>query len=469
MSTPVHARSDSAALPRLSRRTSGARPTAPVRIVHLGLGNFFRAHQAWYTDRSPDAAGWGIAAFTGRSASLADALGPQDGLYTLVTRGAGGDGYKVLSSLSAVHAASDQAAWLRYLRSPQVVVITLTVTETGYCRRARGGLDTDRDDIRADLEALRTGPTALVTTAPARLMAGLLARRDAGSGALAVVPCDNLPGNGAAAEGVVLDLAALVDPSLSDWIREHVSFVTTMVDRITPRTTDEDRAAVAAATGLRDAAPVVTEPFAEWVLSGEFPAGRPAWDEAGARFVDDIAPFEERKLWLLNGVHSLLAYAGSLRGHQTVAEAMADPQCRVWVEEWWDDATRHLRLPVDEVTAYRAALLDRFTNPNIHHLLAQIASDGTQKLPVRIAPALRAERASGRLPGGAVRVLAAWALHLRGEGAPVADAGARALTGMAERSPDDAAQQVVSFVVPDLAGDSALVAAVHTEMTRLRP
>lgn len=469
MSTPVHARSDSVALPRLSRKTSGARPTAPVRIVHLGLGNFFRAHQAWYTDRSPDAAGWGIAAFTGRSASLADALGPQDGLYTLVTRGAGGDGYEVLSSLSAVHAASDQAAWLGYVRSPQVAVITLTVTEAGYCRRARGGLDTDRDDIRADLEALRTGPTALVTTAPARLVAGLLARRDADSGALAVVPCDNLPGNGAAVEGVVLDLAALVDPFLSGWIREHVSFVTTMVDRITPKTTDEDRAAVAAATGLRDSAPVVTEPLAEWVLSGEFPAGRPAWHEAGARFVDDIAPFEERKLWLLNGAHSLLAYAGSLRGHQTVAEAMADPQCRVWVEEWWDDATRHLRLTVDEVTAYRAALLDRFTNPNIHHLLAQIASDGTQKLPVRIAPALRAERASGRVPGGAVRVLAAWALHLRGEGAPVADAGARALTGMAELPPDDAAQRVVSFVVPDLAGDAALVAAVHSEMTRLRP
>lgn len=469
MSTPVHARSDSVALPRLSRRTSGARPTAPVRIVHLGLGNFFRAHQAWYTDRSPDAAGWGIAAFTGRSASLADALGPQDGLYTLVTRGAGGDGYEVLSSLSAVHAASDQAAWLGYVRSPQVAVITLTVTEAGYCRRARGGLDTDRDDIRADLEALRTGPTALVTTAPARLVAGLLARRDADSGALAVVPCDNLPGNGAAVEGVVLDLAALVDPFLSGWIREHVSFVTTMVDRITPKTTDEDRAAVAAATGLRDSAPVVTEPLAEWVLSGEFPAGRPAWHEAGARFVDDIAPFEERKLWLLNGAHSLLAYAGSLRGHQTVAEAMADPQCRVWVEEWWDDATRHLRLTVDEVTAYRAALLDRFTNPNIHHLLAQIASDGTQKLPVRIAPALRAERASGLVPGGAVRVLAGWALHLRGEGAPVADAGARALTGMAELPPDDAAQRVVSFVVPDLAGDAALVAAVHSEMTRLRP
>lgn len=469
MSTPVHARSDSAALPRLSRKTSGARPAAPVRIVHLGLGNFFRAHQAWYTDRSPDAAGWGIAAFTGRSASLADALGPQDGLYTLVTRGAGGDGYEVLSSVSAVHAASDQAAWLSCWRSPQVAVITLTVTEAGYCRRARGGLDTDRDDIRADLEALRTGPTALVTTAPARLVAGLLARRDAGSGALAVVSCDNLPGNGAAVEGVVLDLAALVDPSLSAWIREHLSFVTTMVDRITPRTTDEDRAAVAAATGLRDSAPVVTEPFAEWVLSGEFPAGRPAWHEAGARFVDDIAPFEERKLWLLNGAHSLLAYAGSLRGHQTVAEAMADPQCRVWVEEWWDDATRHLRLPVDEVTAYRAALLDRFTNPNIHHLLAQIASDGTQKLPVRIAPALRAERESGRVPGGAVRVLAAWALHLRGEGAPVADAGARALTGMAELPLDGAAQRVVSFVVPDLAGDTALVAAVHTEMTRLQP
>jgi fructuronate reductase len=445
---------------RLSRAAGDGRPAAPVRIVHLGLGNFFRAHQAWYTEHAPDADAWGIAAFTGRSPGLAAVMERQGGLYTLVTQRADGDAYEVVSSVSAVHAVADHDAWLDRLRTPGVALITLTVTEAGYARGGDGSLDVRRPDVADDVRALRVDPTAAVRTVPARLAAGLLARRAVGGGPLSVVPCDNLSDNGPVAARVVRDLAALVDPTLTEWIDANVAFVTTMVDRITPRPTGELERAVLAATEREDAAPVATEPFTEWVLAGEFAAGRPRWDAAGARFVEDIAPFEQRKLWLLNGAHSLLAYAGSLRGHETVADAIADPVCRAWVEEWWDEAARWLTLPAQELAAYRAALLARFTNPRIRHLLAQIAADGSLKLPVRVLPALRRERAAGRVPPGAVRILAAWVCHLRGSGAPVVDPAAEALTGLAGGAGRDAVRAVLGRLDRALATDDALVRAV---------
>jgi fructuronate reductase len=191
------------------------------------------------------------------------------------------------------------------------------------------------------------------------------------------------------------------------------------------------------------------------VLSGDFPAGRPAWDAAGARFVADIEPHEYRKLWLLNGGHSLLAYAGSARGHETIAEAVADPVCRGWLEQWWDEAATHLPLPAEEITDYRAALRERWANPRIQHRLAQIAADGSQKVPIRILPVLRRERADGRIPPGAVRTLAAWIGHLRGAGVPVKDANAGPFVAAA-----GSARDVLALLDPDLAADDALVAAV---------
>jgi fructuronate reductase len=257
---------------------------------------------------------------------------------------------------------------------------------------------------------------------------------------------------------VLRDAAEAVDAALVPWI-DHQAFVTTVVDRITPATTEEDRAALLAATGVDDRCPVVTEPFTEWVLSGEFPGGRPAWDAAGARFVPDATPFEDRKLWLLNGAHSLMAYAGPPRGATTVAEAIADERCRGLVEQWWDTCAPHLPLPAGEVAAYRAALLGRFGNPRIRHLLAQIATDGSQKLPARFLPVLRAERAAGRLPEPVVAVLAAWLAHLRGSGAPVRDVRARELQQLA--TGPDAVTRVLAVLDPALPDDAELVAAVR--------
>ncbi len=450
--------------PRLSRAAGHGRPAAPVRIVHVGLGNFFRAHQAWYTDKAPDAADWGIAAFTGRSPAMANALNPQDGLYTLITRGAT-DSFDVISSISAVHAASDHEAWLGYWSSPDLAVVTLTVTEAGYMRAPDGALDRSREDVQADIAALRADPLAAAATAPGRIVSGYLARRAAGAGAIAVVPCDNLPDNGPALERVVADLIDAVDPSLADWAAQNVAFGTTMVDRITPATTDEHRAAVLAALGVVDASPVPTEPFSEWVIAGQFPKGRPAWDAAGATIVDDVVPFEQRKLWLLNGSHSLLAYSGTIRGHETVADAINDPVNRAWVEEWWDEASRHLTLPEADVAAYRQALLSRFENPNIRHVLAQIAADGSQKIPVRIVPTLRAERAAGRVPVGATRAVAAWVCHLRGLGAPIKDARASEVAALGEGTLEESVDKVLAFLGADLAADEQVRAAVvaHAE------
>ena len=397
---------------------------APVRMVHLGLGNFHRAHQAWYTANAPDAADWGIAAFTGRSPGTASDLAPQDGLYTLITRGAEGDAFEVVGTVAAVHPAADHDAYLDYLRRPEVVLVTITVTEAGYVRGPDGRLDTARPAVAEDVAALQADRAAPVATLPARLVAGLLARRAAGSGAITVLSCDNLPHNGSVTETVVGDLARAVDESLLGWMAEHVDFATSMVDRITPATTDEDRAVVAAAQGYEDASPVPTEPFSEWVMSGRFPGGRPAWEDAGARVVDDVVPYEQRKLWLLNGSHSLLAYAGSVRGHATIDEAVADPDCRGWVEAFWDEASPYLTLPASSVADYRQALLERYSNTRIRYQLSQIATDGSIKLPVRILPTLLAEREAGRLPLGCATATAAWVLHLRGQGAPVRDDGA---------------------------------------------
>ncbi|WP_433292448.1 mannitol dehydrogenase family protein [Actinoplanes sp. CA-030573] len=423
-----------------------------MRILHLGLGNFFRAHQAWYTAATPGAGDWPIAAFTGRSAEAAVRLNAQHGRYTLLVRGPERDQAEIIGAIDHAYPASDDQAWRELLASSRTAVLTLTVTEAAYLRGAGGGLDESR--AAADVAAwLRGDP---VRTVPGRLMAGLAERRVSGGGPIAIVPCDNLPANGEAAARVVLDFTSLAEPALVPWIRDNVSFVTTMVDRITPRTTPEDVRTAAELTGFDDAVPVVTEPYSEWVLSGVFPAGRPEWEAAGARFVADVTAHEQRKLLLLNGGHSLLAYAGGPRGHETVAEAVADPECRAWLDQWWDEAGRYVPLPPGELAEYRAALVTRFSNARIRHKLAQIAADGSQKVPIRVLPVLRGEVQAGRIPPGAVRILAGWIDHLRGLGVPVDDAGAKPFQERAS-----AVRDVLALLVPDLADDDALVAAVE--------
>lgn len=466
-------------------------PPAPVRLLHLGLGNFFRSHQAWYTQRAGDRSDgatprdlasqeqgsavvprderWGIAAFSGRAgSSLVQRLAAQGARYTLVVRGWRADQFEVVDALSVVHDAAEHMAWLDYFRSPGLAAVTTTVTEAGYLRTAGGGLDVDHELVRADIEVLRRDRGAAVRTVPGRLVAGFAARRESGAGPIALVPCDNLPDNGTSALQVVLDFAELVEADLRAWIAGSVAPVTTVVDRITPAAEPEDAAIVARGTGVRDACPVIAEPFSEWVLSGAFPVGRPRWEDVGAVLTDDPQPFAQRKLWLLNGAHSIFAYAGSALGHLTVADAAADATCREWVQQWWSEASGHIAQPAADLDTYRGALLARFGNPRIGHRLSQVAADGSAKLPVRFLPVIRAERAAGRLPEGALRALASWVRHLRGHGAPVTDVRARELVALAAGPLSGAVPRVLSVLDPALAEDSAIVAAVRALCADLR-
>ncbi|MDP9882945.1 fructuronate reductase [Sinomonas atrocyanea] len=431
----MHATVSTEVLPLLGR--SGA-PAPPVRIVHLGLGAFHRSHQAWFTAHASDAAEWGIASFTGRRPDAARVLAAQDGLFTLIERGGDGDRFEVVGSIAEAVDGADTGRLDALLAAPATVIVTLTVTEAVY----------EKHDADSPL---------------ARLCRGLAARREAGAGPIAVVSCDNVAGNAEVAEKALLSIAEGHDPGLASWMRENVSFVGTSVDRITPRTTPDDVALVAARCGYRDEAPVVAEPFANWILAGDFPAGRPRWEDAGAQFVTDIEPFENRKLWLLNGAHSILAYAGQLRGHTTVAQAVADPACREAVEAFWDEAARHLTLPELAVPEYRRALIERFSNPRIAHHLAQIAADGTTKLRMRAVPVLSAEIARGRTGVGAARMVAVWMDFVSAAASgdfqdPLKDQvlGAASLEGR-ERT-----QALAELVSPTLAGDPVVVDRIHS-------
>ena len=448
----------------LSRSVPGVvgSTAAPVRIVHLGLGAFHRAHQAWYTATVDTAGEWGIAAFTGRNPQAADELAPQDGLFTMIERSVAGDTASIVTSIVESVDGSRLDRLLELLAAPATSIATLTITEAGYRLTPEGVPNLMDAAVVADIDWLSKNLTGGIpssldrgpTTSLGRLVLGLEARRLAGAGPIAIVPCDNMPDNGKYVATGVLAIAAEVSEDLAAWIEKTVSFVSTSVDRITPRTTPDDLATAEGLTGLRDNAAVVTEPFSDWVLSGEFPAGRPKWEDAGARFVDEIEPFERRKLWLLNGAHSLLAYAGLLRGHATVADAMADPDCRSWVVEFWDEACRHLPAEELDLDAYRTALVERFDNARIEHKLTQISAEGVSKLRVRIVPTVLAERAAGRDASAGVRAIGSWASLLIA-GTTMIDAHSVAIDE-ALRS-DDPLVELVRLVEPRLIEDATLM------------
>jgi fructuronate reductase len=357
-----------------------------VRIVHIGIGNFSRAHQAWYTMAADADREWGISAFTGRRPDVAAALAPQQGLYTLIERGNERDRLSVIEVVSEVRAGADLDSFTAAVAAAQTALVTLTVTEAGY----------------------RPGAAP-----PQRLAAALVERHRRHAGALAIVSCDNLHLNGDVLRERVIAEAEPIDAEAAGWIDREVSFVSTSVDRITPRITDADRALVVAELGLEDAAPVVTEPFSDWILSGEFPAGRPEWELAGARFVGDIEPWELRTLWMLNGAHSLLAFLGLLRGHTTVADAIGDGELVQAMQQFWDLAGPLLPNAAElDLDAYRVELHERFANARMGYPLTQIAGDGLDKLRQRVVPVIRAAQRAGVSAEPAACVVHAWARWL---------------------------------------------------------
>ncbi len=404
-----------AGLPGQVRRPGYDRRAVTTGIVHLGLGAFHRAHQAAYTDAAIAAgdARWGILGASLRSPDTRDALAPQDGLYTLAVRSAEGEALQVIGALTGMLVApEDPARLIAAMADPGVRVVSLTVTEKGYCHDpATGTLNEDHPDILHDL-AHPERPRS----APGYVVAALARRRAAGIPPFTVLTCDNLPANGHTAGRVVARLAALRDPALGRFVEQEVAFPSTMVDRIVPATTDEDRARVASALGLADAWPVMTEPFTQWVIEDRFPQGRPDWAAQGAELVADVAPFETMKLRLLNGAHSSLAYLGYLAGRETVADAMALAPLATHVRRLMDEeATPTLSLPPGaDVEGYKDRLVARFRNPALRHRTWQIAMDGSQKLPQRLLGTIRDRLAVGApIPRLALGV-AAWMRYVTG-------------------------------------------------------
>ena len=451
-------------------------PTPPVRLVHLGLGAFHRAHQVWYTQKAeadPANPKWGYASFTGRSRGVADQLKPQDGLYTLVTRSGEGDSFETITTLVDPAYADDTAHLVQLLAKPEVAVVTLTVTEAGYHLAEDGTLLHDAD-VTADLAALAgalADPTAYSTelsTAAGKIVLGLAARRKANAGGLAVMSCDNVADNGPLTRGSICGFARELDAELADWIEANVTFPSTSIDRITPATDESLLADVAKETGFDDQSPVVTEPFASWVIEGEFPAGRPEWENSGVEFVDDIELFERRKLWLLNGSHSLMAYYAQLLGHATVAEAISDQAVRTAVEALWDEAANHLTAPELKVSDYRLSLIERFQNPRIRHNLAQIATDGGTKQRMRAVPIMKAELADGRDGSAAAFSVAAWIAYLLRDGGTQEIKDTRAAELETARNAADPITALVAALDEELATNAQAVALIRSHVESIQ-
>ncbi|WP_168992192.1 MULTISPECIES: mannitol dehydrogenase family protein [Mesorhizobium] len=396
-------------------------------IVHLGVGAFHRAHQAAYVDDCL-AAGetdWGIVGVSLRSADTRDALTPQDGLYTLAIRSSGTEKLQVIGSIGAMLVApEDPGAVLAALTDPRTRIVMLTITEKAYLRAAGGGLDTAHADIVHDLANPK-----MPKTAHGFLTEALTRRRAAGTPPFTVLCCDNLPANGATLHRLLIEFAELRDASLgakgdaglANHIAHHVSFPSSMVDRIVPATTDADRARIAEELGVEDAWPVMTEPFCQWVVEDNFPGGRPAWEQFGVTMVDDVRPYEDMKLRLLNGSHSAIAYLGLLSGHATVDRAFADPAIRAFVDALWAEAIPTLpRNAGLDTVRYTAELAKRFSNTALAHRTAQIANDGSQKLPQRIVASAIERIEAGAVPEHLTLVIAAWiaACEARGKTLP---------------------------------------------------
>jgi fructuronate reductase len=482
------------ALPPSVRQPRYDRTALQTGIVHLGVGAFMRAHLAVATEAAIEAGDlcWGLCGVSLRSTDTQSALGPQQGLYTVAVRdadttGQPRQGLQVIGCLRELLVAPQQPATvIERIAAPTTRIVSLTVTEKGYCRAGSSdGLQLDHPDIVADLS-----DPALPRSALGWLVRGLHARRASGLGGLTLMSLDNLPANGDTLRRLSLELAARSDAGLVPWIEAECSFPNSMVDRIVPRTTDADRVAVAEQLGRSDAWPVIAEPFFDWAVEDRFVHGRPDWTamtgpnhtSGGPRFVADAAPWETLKLRMVNGAHSAIAYLGVMAGWQTVDEAMHRPELRRFIDDLLREEVAPTLHGVDEIdlTTYRLRLQQRFANPALAHRTQQIAMDGSQKIPQRWMGTLRERLDAGQPAPRLALALAAWLHFLRGHDEAgqtyeIADPLAvplQALVRDAGRHRDitDEVRALLAFapVFGDLAADAQLVGAVAEALRALR-
>jgi fructuronate reductase len=397
-------------LPATVARFAYDRAAQACGIVHLGIGAFHRAHQAWCTDRAMDGGDrdWAITGVSLRSAEVAARMNPQDGLYTLTERSGEGDAVRVIGAVRRVLVApEDPAAVIAAIAAPATHIVSLTVTEKGYCRAPDGALDPLLADDRS---------------AYGLIAAGLARRKVAGLAGITLLSCDNLARNGAQLDRLMRSYLDRRAPALLGWYEAECACPSTMVDRIVPATTAADRVGVAEVIGVEDAAAVIAEPFSQWVIEDRFAGPRPRWEAVDAELVSDVAPYEAAKLRMLNGAHSALAYLGLARGHAFVHQAVADPAIRPLVGRIMRDGADSLTpAPGQDLAAYAEALFARFANPALRHRLAQIATDGSQKLPQRWLETLGWHQRQGRHCPAILAGIAAWLRHVRGDNGPVDD------------------------------------------------
>ncbi|WP_244287974.1 mannitol dehydrogenase family protein [Labrenzia sp. 011] len=456
-------------------RVSRQRGPAPkAGIVHLGLGAFFRAFGAVYIEEATEKSGgdWGIIGVSLQSPTTRDLLAPQDFVYTAQELGPDGSRLRQIEILRDVLVAPESPeAVLAAMADPAIRIVTLTVTEKGYCHDpASGTLNMEHPAIRHDL----TGD--LPQSAPGYLVRALQRRKAAGLPPFTVLTCDNLPDNGRLVKGIVLELARRIDPDLADWLETEGRFPATMVDRIVPATKPEDVEALAARTGYLDAAPVMHEPFRQWVVEDDFvPAyGKDACPDLGAvgvELVDNVTAHEHMKLRMLNGTHSPLAYLGYLAGHETIAETVADPVLAAYVKRLWTDEIipSFTAPPGVNMAAYADALFNRYANPGIRHRTWQIAMDGSQKLPQRILGTLRDNLAQDRACPGLLTAIAAWMIYVGGtdlDGRPidVRDPLADRLRTLSDGASDAQGRVAALLGVRDIF-DAGLADAIRPEVT----
>lgn len=383
-------------------------------IVHMSIGGFHRSHQAVYVDDllAQGHHEWGICAIglMPQDAENIKKLQEQDTLYTVLSRSSDGDSARVIGSIIEVlHAPTSPSLVLEKLISPKTKIVSLTITEKGYCYNNQKNLDQNNPMIQHDLNNIDTPKTAL-----GYLVSALQKRRGQNILPFTIMSCDNLPGNGHLTHKLVLQFANLVDPALGKWIEDNVTFPNSMVDRITPITTDDVINVIKAKFQIDDAWPVVCEDYIQWVMEDHFCNDRPPFEDVDVQIVSDVDPYEKMKVRLLNGSHSALSYISYLMGYREVDKAMADPLIRNFVRSYMDhDVTPTVPdVPGIDLDAYKDKLIERFSNPAISDQVQRLAEDGSQKIPNSILPCIIHQLENSQSTPYAVIALAAWFRYL---------------------------------------------------------
>jgi mannitol 2-dehydrogenase len=454
---------DKVQVPRYSRRN------LTVSLVHIGVGGFHRAHQAVYLDEllnagETDWAECGVGLLP-QDARMKQALAQQDCLYTVLTRGNEQTSARIIGSITRyVHGVEEPEAALERLSAPETRIASLTITEGGYyIDEGSGKFQDAHPTVVHDLEN-PSRPRGVL----GYLAAGLDRRRRLGLAPFTVLSCDNLPGNGRVSRYALLSFAELLDPKLRAWIEQNVAFPNSMVDGITPVTTDADRALLSEKFHVEDAWPVVTEPFRQWIIEDHFSNGRPPWESAGAQFTSDVSGYELMKLRLLNAGHSALGYLGLLRGFQHVHEAATDPVFQAFLRRFFEQVLPLIpSLPGIELGDYCRTLIRRFSNAAIRDQLSRICSEGSSKLPKFILPSIRDLARAGRPYSRLSLVVAAWVLYL--QESEVIDARREELTKIAKSAGDDPTPLLkVASIFGDLSSNAHFVEEIAGFVKRLR-